>query len=84
LIIKCIRAKINISDSEIPEDYKQYSVIPLPLETICEFLERHVIDDTTLFAISNEHIIQPVDKNTATNDTFPKEGRKWWQKLFSF
>ena len=59
LIIKCIRAKINIDESEIPEDYKQYEVIALPLDTICEFLERHIIDDSTLFAISNEHNIKP-------------------------
>jgi hypothetical protein len=83
MIIKCIRAKINIGESEIPKDYKQYKEIPLPLDTICQFLERGIIDDTTLFTISNEHNIQPMDKLTVTNNTMPKAGRKWWQKLFS-
>lgn len=83
LIIKCIHAKINIGESEIPEDYKQYQVIPLPLDTICKFLERDIIDNTTLFTISNEHNIQPIDKLTATNNTLPKAGQTKWQKLFS-
>jgi len=68
VILKCIRAKICLDESEIPEDYKHYEVIPLPLGIICEFLDRHIIDETTLFKISNEHNIQPSDELTVTNN----------------
>ncbi len=55
VILKCIRAQLNLVQKEIPEDYKQYQEINLPINIIREFLERQIINTSTLFKISNEH-----------------------------
>lgn len=82
LILKCIRAKLNMDDNQIPEDYLKYQKIALRLDIICQFLDRHLIDESTLFIISNEHNPTSATNLITANNKLPKAGKKWWQKLF--
>jgi hypothetical protein len=53
-ILKCIRAQFRMDASHLPE-YDPFKRIPLSLLVLDSFLERDMIDEPTLFRISNEH-----------------------------
>ena len=64
-ILKCFRAQFS-SDAPMPPGYERAKNTPLSLEVLSRFVERDMIDEATLFRISNEH--QPLPK-TAVAET---------------
>lgn len=83
-ILKCIRAQLGTGASHFPE-YDSFKRIPLSLLMLDSFLERDMIDEPTLFRISNEHNDVPA----VSEDPLPFKAlalptgiQKWWRRLF--
>lgn len=84
-ILKCLRAQFR-SDAPMPPEYERAKNTPLSLEVLNRFLERDMIDEATLFRISNEHQPVPpvaVDGAGGANEVLPvpQPAPKWWHAL---
>lgn len=84
-ILKCLRAQFR-SDALMPPEYDLAKNTPLSLEVLSRFLAGNMIDEVTLFRISNEH--QPVPKAAVAELGIsqealpvPKANSKWWHTL---
>ena len=84
-ILKCLRAQFG-SDVPMPPEYERAKSTPLSLEVLSRFVERDMMDEATLFRISNEQ--QPVPdtaeaEKRVANEILPapKATQKWWHKL---
>ena len=85
-VLKSLRAQCRVDAARIP-DYAPFQSTPLSLEVLSQFLERDMLDDATLFRISNEHNPGPETAGAGTGDTTgarcaPKTIEKWWRTLF--